>query len=79
MILRIKLIKTRKIINTPWGPYNGMERQAPGMKWTSTLLPIDQLEKINEIANRKRTTRSAIIRHCLDLGIERLEDADKVL
>jgi len=56
-----------------------MERQAPGMKWTSTLLPIDQLEKLSAIAKKKRTNRSAIIRHCLDLGIERIENADKVL
>jgi len=47
--------------------------------WFCLTLGEGQREKITKMAEQKRTSRGAIARMCIDIGIARMERAEEIL
>ncbi len=47
--------------------------------WFSMTLGEGQRGKITRVAEQKRTSMGAIVRQCIDLGLERIENTDAIL
>jgi len=47
--------------------------------WLTVVLANGQRERIQKIADTRRASKGAVVRQCIDLGLERIERAEDIL